>query len=71
MKNCAICGMEIPKERVEALETDLCLPCAKKNVSKKIGFMDFGHKTAPSLVVIDSRNKEAVRLATRAFRRAR
>lgn len=71
-RRCAACGSEIDPERLEALpEVRLCLPCAGVHVSKDAVFMEYGHKTAPSLVRVPGRDKEALRRATRAFRRSR
>jgi hypothetical protein len=69
---CRVCKAPIPKERVEATGgSDLCIDCAADRVGRRIGFMDYGHKTAPSLVMLQASDTEAVRRATRAFRRAR
>jgi len=68
--NCEICGIRIPIERLEAVPGTV--RCVKhSDASKCLCLMDYSHKTAPSLVVIDSRDKEAVRLARRAFNRSR
>jgi len=70
--NCVRCKTPILKERLEALpNTKVCMACAQATVGKRVGFMDYGHKTAPSLVQIESNDKEGIRLAKRAFRRAR
>lgn len=68
---CRVCKAPIPKERVEATRSDLCIACAAERVGRRVGFMDYGHKTAPSLVMLQASDTEAVRRATRAFRRAR
>lgn len=68
--NCRVCGHEIGKERLEALPgTTVCV--AHSTSTRPIGFMDFGHKTAPTMVVIRADQKEDLRRATRAFRRSR
>lgn len=70
MTKCKICGDEIPADRLEALPgTTTCV--SHSGTTKRIGMMDYSHKTAPALVVLDSRNKEAMRLAHRAFHRSR
>lgn len=67
---CEICREEIDPERLEALPNTT--RCAKhSNAVKQTCFMDFSHKTAPALVVIDTNNREELRLATRAYRRSR
>jgi len=68
---CRICKASIPDERVEATGSDLCIACAETRVGRRVGFMDYGHKTAPSLVMLQADDTEAVRRASRAFRRAR
>jgi len=70
MRTCERCAAEISPERLEALpNTSTCTACS--TVRKAVTYMDYGHKTAPSLVVIESTNTEAVRRAQRAFTRAR
>ena len=49
---CRICQASIPDERVEATGSDLCIACAETRVGRRVGFMDYGHKTAPSLVML-------------------
>jgi len=67
---CEICNEPIPQERLDAIPgTTRCV--RHSGVVKLMGLMDYGHKTAPSLVVLDPENKEAVRLARRAFNRSR
>lgn len=39
--------------------------------SRAVGFMDWNHKTAPSLVMVPSNAKETIRKLKRANRRAR
>lgn len=70
MKNCCKCKIEIPAERLEAIpDTTTCVNCS--NVKKKVGFMDFYHKTAPELVIVDSSDEESVRRARRVYNRSR
>ena len=68
-RKCRYCGHPIHPERLECLpQTQTCVKCS--DVTKPIGLMDFGHKTAPSLVLVPD-DREQQRLARRAFRRAR
>jgi hypothetical protein len=67
---CAVCQIDIPAERLEILpHTKTCVSCSTEE--KRVGFMCFEHKTAPFLVTVDGKNKEQLRQAKRAFRRAR
>lgn len=66
---CEKCLKPIPKERLEFLPDTLrCVNCS--NEEKVEGLMDFGHKTAPALVVLP-KDSEQKRKAKRAFRRSR
>ena len=47
----------------------LCKECSAEQ--KAVGFMDWGHKTAPSLVMVPGNAKETIRILDRANRRAR
>jgi hypothetical protein len=71
--NCTYCQSEIDFERYEFLvETNrqmVCKSCSVEN--RAIGFMDWGHKTAPSLVMVPSNATETIRKLDRANRRAR
>lgn len=68
--NCCKCNLPIPEERLEVLpHTKTCVLCSTEKA--KAVFQVFDHKTAPSLVVIDGENHEAIRLAKRAHRRSR
>lgn len=65
------CDMPIvPYRRVKDGYTT-CISCAEKEENTKVGFMVFDHKTAPTLIQIDSHDKESLRRAQRAHRRAR
>lgn len=67
---CEICNEPIPPERLDAIPgTTRCVK--HSGTVKRMGLMDYSHKTAPSLVVIDPMDREAVRLARRAFHRCR
>ena len=47
----------------------VCKECSAEQ--KAVGYMDWGHKTAPSLVMVPSNAKETIRILDRANRRAR
>jgi hypothetical protein len=70
---CIYCNDIIPEGRLEFLnETGrrlVCINCSSEN--KAVGFMDWGHKTAPSLVMVPSNARETIRILDRANRRAR
>lgn len=67
---CRVCGEEIHPERLEILPH--AQECAKhSSVESVVGFMDYSHKTAPSLVMVSSRDKEGMRRAVNAFKRRR
>lgn len=70
--DCVSCGLEVDQERAEFLVDSgrqvSCIHCS--NELPKVCFMDYSHKTAPSLVVVGA-NPESIRLATRAFKRKR
>lgn len=69
---CLNCGNEIPVERLEAVpDTKYCVKCTDIYAPKPKAFMVYGHKTAPELIIIDSRNREAIRQADRANNRSR
>ena len=67
---CIHCGCIIPPERLEVLpHTTTCVNCSTEQ--KNVAFMVYPHKTGGDVVVIDGSNKEGVRQAKRAYRRAR
>jgi hypothetical protein len=67
---CSSCGNEIPPERLEVLpHTKTCAACSTEQ--RRVGFLVYGHKTAGEVVMVDGGNREAVRQAERAYRRAR
>ncbi len=70
---CIYCNSIIPEGRLEFLQETgrrlVCIGCSSEG--KAIGFMDWGHKTAPSLVMVPSNAKETIRVLDRANRRAR
>jgi hypothetical protein len=71
--NCIYCKTDVGVDRYEFLiETGRKIICKECSVeSKAVGFMDWGHKTAPSLVMVPSNAKETLRILDRANRRAR
>ena len=70
--HCIRCGKEIDADRADALEAmgrqATCMPCSTE--THKVVLMEYAHKTAGSVVVVGS-NPEQIRLAQRAYRRAR
>jgi hypothetical protein len=71
--NCVYCRSIIDLDRYEFLiETGretVCKTCSVEN--RAVGFMDWGHKTAPSLVMVPSNATETIRKLNRANRRSR
>ena len=67
---CEKCGTEIPAERLECLpNTKTCVECS--TVKKVVGFMVFDHKTGGTPILVNPDDKETLRQAQRANRRAR
>ena len=67
---CIHCDQEIPQERLEILpHTVTCVKCSTEE--KNLAIMVYPHKTGGDVVVVDSSNKENIRQAKRANRRAR
>jgi hypothetical protein len=70
MAKCKNCQKNIPKARLEILpDTETCVGCSE--AKPMMGFMDWAHKTAPELVMINTADKENVRRAQRINKRAR
>ena len=71
--NCVYCKTDVGFDRYEFLvETGrkiICKECSVEN--RAVGYMNFQHKTAPSLVMVPSNAKETIRILDRANRRAR
>ena len=69
---CISCAKPIPEERAEFLaeagKASVCVHCSAEKA--KVCFLDYSHKTAPSLVVVGT-NPESIRLANNAYRRRR
>ncbi len=69
---CEKCGKNIPQVRLDALpDTTFCVKCAERHGARPHAYMVYGHKTAPEIVVVDQKDKEAMRQAERAHRRSR
>lgn len=71
--HCIYCQESIPEGRLEFLieynKIITCVSCS--NEQRAVGYMDWGHKTAPSLVMVPANAKETIRKLDRANRRAR
>jgi hypothetical protein len=71
--HCRYCHSSIPEGRLEFLieynKIITCVSCS--NEQRAIGYMDWGHKTAPSLVMVPANATETIRKLDRANRRAR
>lgn len=69
---CIRCAAPIPDERADFLRAtgrpERCLRCSDE--SAKVVLVEYGHKTAGAAVVVGS-DPEQIRLAQRAYRRAR
>lgn len=70
---CIYCKYDIDNDRYEFLQEThrkmICKDCSVEG--RAIGFMDWEHKTAPSLVMVPSNANETIRILKRANRRAR
>ena len=67
---CVNCNGVIPVARLEVLpDTQTCVGCS--TAKPMVGFMDWAHKTAPELVMINSADKENLRRAIRISARSR
>lgn len=67
---CVNCNGVIPVARLEVLpDTQTCVGCS--TAKPMVGFMDWAHKTAPELVMINSADKENLRRAKRISARSR
>ena len=71
--NCVYCKTDVGFDRYEFLvETGrkiVCKDCSVEN--RAVGYMNFQHKTAPSLVMVPANAKETIRILDRANRRSR
>ena len=70
---CRYCQGMIDQERLEFLmDSNRPLVCKECSTEQRaVGFMDWGHKTAPSLVMVPANATETIRKLDRANRRAR
>ena len=70
---CNYCKSVIDEDRLEFLvEYNRPMVCKDCSVEQRaVGFMDWGHKTAPSLVMVPANATETIRILDRANRRAR
>lgn len=70
---CQNCYFQIDHERAEFIKefnrAQVCRQCSTEK--RAVGFMDYGHKTAPQLVMCSANAKETIRILHRANRRAR
>jgi hypothetical protein len=71
--NCIYCRNCVGVDRYEFLvETSRNIVCKDCSVEDRaVGYMNFEHKTAPSLVMVPSNATETIRILNRANRRAR
>ena len=71
--DCIYCRSNIPEGRLEFLIENnrmmTCIGCSTEQ--RAVGYMDYGHKTAPQLVLCPSNARETRRILERANRRAR
>ncbi len=67
---CASCGQDIDPERLEVLpNTRTCVMCSKQ--PRNVVFMEYGHKTAGYIQIVNGSDVEGIRRAERAYKRAR
>jgi hypothetical protein len=70
---CSYCRSMIDADRanflIEYNRPMVCVECSTEQ--RAVGYMDWGHKTAPSLVMVPANAKETIRKLDRANRRAR
>jgi hypothetical protein len=71
--NCIYCKTDVGIDRYEFLtETGRRIICKECSVeSRAVGFSDYGHKTAPQLVMVPANAKETIRILHRANKRSR
>ena len=73
LMRCMNCYFKIDQERAEFIQEfnrpQICRDCSTEQ--RAVGFMDYGHKTAPQLVMCAANAKETIRVLHRANRRAR
>ena len=70
---CVNCRSDIDPDRAEFIEEfsrpKVCRGCSTEQ--RRFGLMDYGHKTAPQLVMCSANATETIRILHRANRRAR
>lgn len=70
---CMNCYFKIDQERAEFIQEfdrpQVCRECSTEQ--RAVGYMDYGHKTAPQLVMCPANAKETIRILQRANRRSR
>jgi hypothetical protein len=70
IRDCKVCGVRIHPERIEIIpNTQTCTK--HSSATARVGFMDYSHKTAPQLVMVNSDDKEGMRRAINVYRRKR
>jgi len=71
--NCVSCFGSVDRDRAEFLiEYNRPMICRSCSTEKRmVGYMDYGHKTAPQLVMCSANATETKRILDRANRRAR
>jgi len=70
MKLCETCGKIITQARLEIIpHAKTCVACSQE--PKRVGFMDWYHKTAPELVMVSADDRENLRRAVRVNCRSR
>lgn len=71
--NCIYCKTDVGIDRygflVETGRKIICKECSVEN--RAVGWMDYGHKTAPQLVMVPANATQTIRILDRANRRAR
>jgi len=70
---CVGCYQQIDFMRAEFIQEfnkpQVCRHCSTER--RMVGYMDYGHKTAPQLVMCSANATETIRILERANRRAR
>lgn len=73
LMRCINCLFKIDQDRIEYIQEfnkpQVCRHCSTEK--RRVGYMDYGHKTAPQLVMCSANAKETKRILDRANRRAR
>ena len=73
LSKCISCFDKIDNDRydflVEFNRPMICKDCSTEK--RAVGFMDWNHKTAPSLVMVPNNAKETIRILNRANKRSR